>query len=60
MSSEKDQNKEKPITQDTELRTEPPLSEKDEQNQAIERTAELQKEVTKRKRKRISRDKADE
>lgn len=59
MSIEKDQNKEKLSTQDTELKPEPPLSERDEQNQAIERTAELQKELTKRKRKRISRDRSE-
>lgn len=60
MSIEKKQNKEKLSAQDTELKTEPPLSEKDEQNQAIERTAELQKEVTKRRRKRISRYRSDQ
>lgn len=35
------------------LITEEPLSEKDEQSRAIQRTAEIQDELTKKKRKRI-------
>lgn len=38
-----------------ELVTEEPLSEKDEQSKAIERTAEIQTEIAKKKRKRIIR-----
>lgn len=38
-----------------ELITEEPLSEKDEQSKAIERTAEMQTEITRKKRKRIIR-----
>lgn len=35
------------------LVTEEPLSEKDEQSRAIQRTAEIQEDISKKKRKRI-------
>lgn len=57
MPKEKDQTKPGTSADNkNELTTEWPLSEKDEQSQAIKRTADIQEQHTRKKRKRIRRD----